>query len=170
MSTTFPYPRSPPTSTAACTPPSHCSCAPALRSAGPTETPMADPLDALRQPIVPVEPRPEFVADLRRRLLAELGITTGGTMSNTMTASRVIPYICVSPASDALSFYANAFGAVETLRVAAPDGRIGHAEISIGDARIMLSDEYAEIGVLSPTTLGGSGFALYLEVGDCDAV
>jgi uncharacterized glyoxalase superfamily protein PhnB len=141
---------------------------------------MADPFDALRQPVVPIDPRPEFTADLRRRLLGELGIvpTTGGPMATTnidatareVRAHALIPYICVSPAVDALAFYAEAFGAQETLRVVAPDGRIGHAEIKIGDVRMMLSDEYADIGVLGPRTLGGSGFALYLEVEDCDAV
>jgi PhnB protein len=116
-------------------------------------------------------PRPEFAADLRRQLLDALGIT-GGTMTTTtsVNATGLIPYICVSPAADAIAFYRDAFGATETLRVSAPDGRIGHAEITIGSVRIMLSDEYAEIGVLSPKTLGGSGFALYLEVDDCDAV
>jgi uncharacterized glyoxalase superfamily protein PhnB len=135
---------------------------------------MADPFDVLRQPVVPVDPRPEFVADLRGRLLRELGVTTtpGGTMTTTtaVRAQSLIPYICVSPADEALAFYAEAFGATETLRVVGPDNRIGHAEITIGDVHIMLSDEYPDIGVLSPTSLGGSGFSLYLEVDDCDAV
>ena len=66
---------------------------------------------------------------------------------------RATPYLCVRGASDAIAFYAKAFGAVETSRLAGPDCRIGHAEIKIGDASLMLSDEYPEEGVRSPVTL-----------------
>src|SRR5258708_29195 len=71
----------------------------------------------------------------------------------------VTPYLCVKGAASALDFYTRAFGAVETLRLPAPEGRIGHAEIRIGGpggAPIFLADEFPEIGVLSPETLGGS--------------
>jgi uncharacterized glyoxalase superfamily protein PhnB len=139
---------------------------------------MAGPFDALRQPIVPVDPRPEFTADLRGRMLRELGIlppdggtnmTTTATTTGAPAVRSLMAYITVSPAADAIAFYERAFGAVEMMRVES-DGRVGHAEIQIGDVRIMLSDEYADIAVLSPTTLHGTPVALYLEVEDCDAV
>jgi uncharacterized glyoxalase superfamily protein PhnB len=139
---------------------------------------MADNLDALRQPIVPVDPRPEFTADLRRTMLRELGILPpdgGATMTNATTTTAtghvhsLMAYITVSPAADAIEFYARAFGAEEIMRVEG-DGRVGHAEIQIGAVRIMLSDEYPELGVKSPVTLTGSPVGLYLEVDNCDAV
>ena len=64
--------------------------------------------------------------------------------------TNLTPYICVSPAVDALAWYADVLGAVETIRYTGDDGRIGHAEISIGGAQIMLSDEYPELGVRRP--------------------
>jgi PhnB protein len=83
---------------------------------------------------------------------------------------RATPYLCVSGASDAIAFYVKAFGAVETSRLAEPDGRLGHAEIRIGDAPLMLSDEYPEEGVRSPATLGGTPVAIHLYVTDVDAL
>jgi len=83
---------------------------------------------------------------------------------------RATPYLCVQGASDAIAFYVKAFGAVETSRLAEPGGRIGHAEIKIGDAPLMLSDEYPEEGVQSPATLGGSPVAIHLYVADVDAL
>ena len=63
-------------------------------------------------------------------------------------------------------------GAVEQIRYTGDDGRIGHAELTIGGAPFMLSDEYPELGVpvVSPTTLGGTPFSMHLEVPDVDAV
>lgn len=83
---------------------------------------------------------------------------------------RMTPYICVSGAADAIAFYARAFGAVETMRLAEPDGRIGHAELTIGGAPLMLSDEYPEEGVQSPKTIGGSPVAIHVYVADVDAL
>jgi len=83
---------------------------------------------------------------------------------------RATPYICVKGASDAIAFYVKAFGAVEEFRLAEPGGRIGHAEIKIGGAPIMLSDEYPEEGVRSPATLGGTPVGIHLYVADVDAV
>ena len=63
-------------------------------------------------------------------------------------------------------------GAVEQVRYTGDDGRVGHAELSIEGATFMLSDEYPEVGrgVVSPTTLGGTPFAVHVEVADVDAV
>jgi PhnB protein len=83
---------------------------------------------------------------------------------------RATPYLCVKGASDALAFYAKAFGAIETMRLAEPGGRIGHAEIRIGDAPIMISDEYPEEGVRSPVSLGGTPVSIHLYVADVDAL
>ncbi|HEX4982377.1 MAG TPA: VOC family protein, partial [Ilumatobacteraceae bacterium] len=87
----------------------------------------------------------------------------------TATAS-LVPYVCVSDAAAAIDWYVAVFDAVETVRYVGDDGRIGHAEVSIGSARLMLSDEYPEIGVVGPQTLGGTTLALNLNVPDVDAV
>ena len=80
-----------------------------------------------------------------------------------------IPYLCCRNASSALEFYKKAFGATETMRMADPSGRIGHAEIKIGDALIMLADEHPEIDVRSPQALGGSPVGIHIYVEDVDA-
>jgi PhnB protein len=81
-----------------------------------------------------------------------------------------VPYLAVKGAADAIEFYKKAFGAVETMRMAGPDGRIGHAEIKIGGAQIMLADEHPEIDFLSPQTLGGTPVLIHLYVEDVDAL
>jgi PhnB protein len=80
-----------------------------------------------------------------------------------------VPYLIVSRAAEAIAFYERAFGARELVRLAMPDGRIGHAELRLGGATIMLADEYPELGYVSPQRLGGSPVSLYLRVGDVDA-
>ena len=80
------------------------------------------------------------------------------------------PHIVVTDAARALEFYGRAFGATELMRMPAPGGRIGHAEISIGDSRIMLCDEFPEMGARSPRALGGSPVSIYLYVDDADRV
>jgi PhnB protein len=145
---------------------------------------MPDPFEALRQPVTPIAPADDFSSALRSRLDVELGIrsdqltpnrpadtTRSQSMSDTATPVRaqvITPYLCASDANAALAFYSEAFGAFEQMRVTGDDGRLGHAEFTIGEARFMLSDEYPEIGVSSPTTLGGTPVALYLEVVDVD--
>jgi PhnB protein len=80
------------------------------------------------------------------------------------------PYIAVAGAAEALDFYKRAFGAVETFRHEQPDGRVGHAEITIGRAVIMLADEHPEIGFYSPKHYGGSPVHLHIYVEDVDAL
>jgi PhnB protein len=80
------------------------------------------------------------------------------------------PYLCCKDAARAIEFYKKALGATELMRMAEPSGRIGHAEIKIGAAVIMLSDEYPEMGVRSPEALGGSPVAIHIYVEDVDAV
>jgi len=80
------------------------------------------------------------------------------------------PYLSIQGAAAAIEFYKKAFGATETMRLADPSGKIGHAEIKIGKANIMLADEYPDMGFVSPTTLGGSPVTIHLYVEDVDAM
>jgi PhnB protein len=80
------------------------------------------------------------------------------------------PYLIVKGAADAIEFYKRAFGATELLRMADPKGRVGHAEIRIGDSVIMLADEYPEMGHRGPRSLGGSSVSILLYLPDVDAV
>ena len=80
----------------------------------------------------------------------------------------VTPYLILTGASDAIAFYKKALGAEEVLRLGDPGGRVHHAEIKIGDSRIMLADEHPEIQALSPKTVGGSPISIHLYVADVD--
>ena len=80
------------------------------------------------------------------------------------------PYLIVKDAAKAIEFYEKAFGAKEMMRMAQPDGRIGHAEIKIGDSPIMLADEFPEMDARSPQSLGGSPVSILLYVEDVDAM
>jgi PhnB protein len=80
------------------------------------------------------------------------------------------PHLTVKDAAAAIDFYARAFGAVETLRIEAPAGVIGHAELRIGRAVVMLSEEYPNMGIVGPKALGGSPVGIHLYVEDVDAV
>lgn len=84
--------------------------------------------------------------------------------------SHVTAYLRVRDAAAALDFYRAAFGAKEQYRLLMPDGKIGHAELDFGDARVMLSEEYPERGLPGPQSLGGTTVALTIYVADADAV
>ena len=79
-------------------------------------------------------------------------------------------YLRLSDAASAIDFYTRAFGAVEQFRLTEPSGRIGHAELLFGEHTIMISDEYPEMGIQGPGTLGGTTVGLHLHVDDADAV
>jgi PhnB protein len=81
----------------------------------------------------------------------------------------VTPYVILSGAGEAIAFYKKALGAEEIMRLADPDGTVHHAEIRIGDSRVMLADEHPEIQALSPKTVGGSPVSIHLYVEDVDA-
>ena len=81
----------------------------------------------------------------------------------------VTPYLIFSGAGDAIAFYKRALGAEEVMRMADPGGRIQHAEIKIGDSRIMMADEHPELQALSPKTVGGSPVSIHLYVADVDS-
>ena len=83
---------------------------------------------------------------------------------------RVTPYLSVAGAADAIDFYGKIFGAKERMRMEGPDGSIGHAEVQIGDAVIMMADENPDFGNTSPKTLGGTPVTISIYVEDADDV
>ena len=84
--------------------------------------------------------------------------------------STLTPYLNIKGAVEAIEFYKKAFGAKEITRLTMPDGSIAHAEIEIGDSKIMLAEENPQWGNLGPLALGGSPVTLCLYVEDVDAV
>lgn len=82
---------------------------------------------------------------------------------------HVSAYLCVDGADAAIDFYSKVFGATERMRMPAPDGKIGHAEVQIGDSVVMLSDEWPDQGAQSPKTFGGSPVTMSVYVEDVDA-
>ena len=81
----------------------------------------------------------------------------------------VTPYLIIKGASDAIEFYKKAFGATELFRMD-HEGKVGHAELKIGDSPIMLADESTEMGYNSPTTLGGTPVSIMIYVDDVDTI
>jgi len=81
---------------------------------------------------------------------------------------EVYPYLCVHSTAEAIDFYARAFDARELFRLTEPSGRIGHAEIKIGPATLMLADEFPEHDIRGPRSLGGTTFSIHLHVADVD--
>jgi PhnB protein len=109
----------------------------------------------------------------RRSIVGASFTTLGGTM-----APQAIPegyhtlstYLAVDDAARAIEYYAKAFGAKESVRMDAPGGKIGHAELEIGDSRIMLSDPFPQASTRPPKELGGTSASLFMYVEDVDAV
>lgn len=96
-------------------------------------------------------------------------MTDTDTTTHAATADALVPYISVDGAAAALDWYRDVLGAIETMRVVDPDDqRVGHAEITIGGSRLMVSDAYPEIGVVGPASQEGSSTALHLTVVDVD--
>lgn len=134
---------------------------------------MPDPLDALRLPDAPLAPRPQFAAQLRRRLTAAIKETTKEEPVPTVATAihRVETYLAVNDARRAIEFYRRAFGA--TLLgppVIMPDGSIGHSELLIGDSVVRVAGEHRPEDVRHPDSLGGTTVQLYMTVDDADAV
>jgi uncharacterized glyoxalase superfamily protein PhnB len=144
---------------------------------------ISDPFDALREPVVPVEPDPRFAARLRARLERALLTPEGTTMTTatTDTAATAVPaadlplraltpYLAAADARQALDWYVRALGARRRGEpILMDDDRIGHAELAFGDSVLMLADEFPEIGLLGPKARGGVSQSLRLEVADVDA-
>ncbi len=82
----------------------------------------------------------------------------------------ITAYLIVDDGPAALEFYKRAFGARERMRMDSPDGRLGHAELEIGDSVVMLASEHPEIGAVSPRTIGGTAVSLLLYTDDVDMV
>lgn len=82
----------------------------------------------------------------------------------------VTPYLILKDAAAAIEFYKKALGAVELYRMEAPGGKIGHAEIKIGDSPVMLADEYPDMGYKGPESLGGTSVSLMVYVADVDKI
>ncbi|MXW61904.1 MAG: VOC family protein [Acidimicrobiaceae bacterium] len=81
---------------------------------------------------------------------------------------KLTPALCVDGANDAIAFYTKVLGATERMRIE-DGGKVGHAELEFDDSLVMISDEYAEIGVVGPKTLGGTAVSLNVYVEDVDA-
>jgi PhnB protein len=83
---------------------------------------------------------------------------------------RVTPYLIVDGAGAAIDFYSSVLGATERMRMDGPDGKIGHAELEIGDSVVMLADENPEMNARGPRSFGGSPVSLMVYVEDADAI
>lgn len=140
-----------------------------------------NPFDALRHVDAPATPDRRFASSLKTRIAAALAptvqlpernpiMTDSNAPARPPDARGLHPYIAVAGAAAAIEWYTSVFGAVETIRYTGDDGRVGHAELEIGDGKIMISDEYPDFGAVSPHTLGGTPVKLYVEVGDVDSV
>ena len=143
---------------------------------------MTDPFEALREPVTPVDPDPDFAARLRMRLTQEVFARPGGTMSQQIIAARVerepawppmlTPYIVVSDARRAMDWYAEVLGAQRRGEpIVNPDGTIGHAEVGLGDAVLMLSeasDLWPNVPVRAPDSPATFSHSLHLDVDDVD--
>jgi uncharacterized glyoxalase superfamily protein PhnB len=136
----------------------------------------SDPFDALREPNLPLAPRPAFAASLRRRLSVALGTAR---KEQPMVAVRaytpahlrsLTPYLATHDPAAAIAWYSDVFDA-ELLGepIVMDDGRIGHAELRIGDAVLMLAGEFPEEDHRSPLTLGGGSVAIQVYVPDSAA-
>jgi PhnB protein len=103
-----------------------------------------------------------------------LDATEGGAMPNVKPIPdgyhSVTPYLVINGAERALDFYKAAFNAREIMRMPTPEGKIGHAEIRIGDSVVMVADETPRSGLKSPQSLGGTTVGVFLYVEDVDAI
>jgi PhnB protein len=82
----------------------------------------------------------------------------------------VTPYLAVDDATEAIEYYTKAFGAKERVRMETPDGKVGHAELEIGDSLVMLSDPFPQASTKPPNELGGTSVSVFVYVEDVDAV
>jgi uncharacterized glyoxalase superfamily protein PhnB len=140
---------------------------------------MTDPFEALREPVTPVDPDPYFAEALRQRLTRRVFASPGGTMSQQTVVERqpawppaLTPYIVVSDARRAMDWYAEVLGAQRRGEpIVNPDGTIGHAEVGLGDAVLMLSeasDLWPNVPVRAPDSPATFSHSLHLDVEDVD--
>jgi uncharacterized glyoxalase superfamily protein PhnB len=157
---------------------------------------MADAFDVLRTPVAPVTPDPEFALRLRTRIARALSLPKGVTVSDldldiradadaelessligagpspsSTARATITPYLAISGASEAIEWYKTALGArLSSEPIMMPDGRVGHAEIEISGAFVMLADEFPDIGHTAPTQELGVHVTLHLTVEDVNSV
>jgi PhnB protein len=122
----------------------------------------------LQEPLMPCIDISEFYNGNAFTRSTTKGETVMATKSIPDGYHSVTPYLIIKGAAAAIDFYKRAFGATELMRMASPDGKIGHAEIRIGDSAIMLADEHQ--GHRSPQSLGGAGVSLMVYVERVDEV
>src|SRR6476659_5136222 len=112
-------------------------------------------------------PRDEF-----KKYLKDTLVRSNDMSSPVMKPEPALPSLsvslCFKNAAGAIEYYKEAFGATELMRLAEPSGKIGHAELKIGEAMFMIADEYPDYGAISAETLGGSPIKLHLYVADVD--
>jgi PhnB protein len=114
-------------------------------------------------------PRETFRTELQQQLIRRDSMSSPAPQTETHPVRSMSLYICVANANAAINFYQEAFGAKELWRLVEPGGKIGHAEIQIGNTTLMISDEYPDYNTLSPETIGGSPVKIHLDVTDVDA-
>jgi uncharacterized glyoxalase superfamily protein PhnB len=141
---------------------------------------MPDPFEHLGTTLVPGEPDPAFAARLRERIAQALKLPKGVTVSDlalheppipVASIAVITPYLAVADARAALDWYGDAFGArVRGEPIVMANGTIGHAELDLGGATLMLSEEHPEVGVAAPLRDEGVPVTIHLEVRDVDAV
>lgn len=113
-------------------------------------------------------PSEQFRAALKGQLGGIMSTAAKQIESTPQPSTPLIPYLCYRDAAAAIDFYKRAFGATELMRLAEPSGKIGHAELKIGEAVFMISDEYPDYDAISAETLGGSPIKLHLYVANVD--
>ncbi len=113
-------------------------------------------------------PSEQFRAALKEQLGGNMSTAAKQIESTPQPSTPIIPYLCYRDAAAAIDFYKRAFGATELMRLAEPSGKIGHAELKIGEALFMISDEYPDYDALSAETIGGSPIKLHLYVANVD--
>ena len=115
-------------------------------------------------------PSEQFRAALKEQLGGKNDMSSAAKQieSTPQAATSISPYLTYRDTAAAIDFYKRAFGATEVMRLAEPSGKIGHAEMQIGNVTLMLADEYPDYGAISAETLGGSPIKLHLYVPDVD--
>ena len=114
-------------------------------------------------------PRESFKAELEQQLRGRDAMSSPAQQLEQNQVRSISIHLCVANGSAAIDFYRAAFGATELMRLAEPDGKIGHAQLQIGNLVLSLSDEYPDYGTVSPQTIGGSPIKMHLDVADVDA-
>lgn len=114
-------------------------------------------------------PRELFKTELKQQLIRSESMSSPSPQLAPGAIKSVQLHICLANASEGIEFYKRAFGAEEVFRLNEPDGKVGHAEIKIGDTVLSVSDEYPDYGTISPQTLGGTSVKIHLDVADVDS-